>query len=132
MPQVSKFVTTDFQILSHTFRPPNPALSIAYGGQEQMPNACNICHTDQSPEWAAAVLGQEIPTGLATRVPLPTPLPVSTQVVPLANMSGEGGPPQIPQGSSRGPNVWLWGLSIAALVGIFGYFLRRRQKVSLT
>lgn len=132
MPQVSKFVVSDFQILSHTFRPPNPALSIAYGGQEQMPNACNICHADKNPEWAAAVLGQEIPTTLATRVPLPTPLPVSTQVVPVANISGGGGSASLPQASSGFSNAWLWGISLLALVGGFAYFLWRRRKVSLT
>ena len=66
MPQVSKLVPTDFQILSHTFRPPNPALSIAYGGFDKMPNACILCHEDKTSEWAAAVLGQEIPSAGAT------------------------------------------------------------------
>jgi len=132
MPQISKFVASDFQILSHTFRPPNPSLSIAYGGQEQMPNACNICHADKNPGWAAAVLGQEIPARLATRVPLPTPLHISTQAAPLANPPEEGGLLSLPQASSGSQNGWLWGLSIATLAGIFGLILWRRLKVSLT
>lgn len=32
----------------HGFRIPRPDLTIAYG----VPNACNQCHTDRSPEWA--------------------------------------------------------------------------------
>jgi tetratricopeptide (TPR) repeat protein len=32
----------------HSLRPPTPAATIAHGS----PNACNLCHTDQSPEWA--------------------------------------------------------------------------------
>lgn len=33
----------------HSFRPPMPEATIAFGS----PNACNICHFDKSPEWAA-------------------------------------------------------------------------------
>ncbi len=32
----------------HSFRPPMPEATIQFGS----PNACNICHTDKSPEWA--------------------------------------------------------------------------------
>ena len=32
----------------HSFRPPMPGATIAFGS----PNACNICHTDKTPEWA--------------------------------------------------------------------------------
>ncbi len=36
----------------HSFRPPMPEATIRYGS----PNACNLCHTDKSPEWANAVV----------------------------------------------------------------------------
>ncbi|HPF50176.1 MAG TPA: ammonia-forming cytochrome c nitrite reductase subunit c552 [Draconibacterium sp.] len=36
----------------HSFRPPMPEATIRYGS----PNACNICHTDKTPEWAKQVL----------------------------------------------------------------------------
>lgn len=36
----------------HSFRPPTPETTIKYGS----PNACNICHTDKSPEWANDVV----------------------------------------------------------------------------
>jgi Tfp pilus assembly protein PilF len=32
----------------HSFRPPMPEATIRYGS----PNACNLCHTDKTPEWA--------------------------------------------------------------------------------
>ncbi len=32
----------------HSFRPPMPAATIKF----KSPNACNLCHTDESPEWA--------------------------------------------------------------------------------
>lgn len=32
----------------HSFRPPMPEATMAFGS----PNACNICHSDKSPEWA--------------------------------------------------------------------------------
>ncbi|MCD6346098.1 MAG: ammonia-forming cytochrome c nitrite reductase subunit c552 [Bacteroidales bacterium] len=32
----------------HSLRPPMPAATIAFGS----PNACNLCHTDETPEWA--------------------------------------------------------------------------------
>jgi hypothetical protein len=34
----------------HTFRPPVPEITVRYG----VPNACNTCHDDRTPEWAAA------------------------------------------------------------------------------
>ncbi|MFW6289848.1 MAG: ammonia-forming cytochrome c nitrite reductase subunit c552 [Mariniphaga sp.] len=36
----------------HSFRPPMPQATIQFGS----PNACNICHTDKSPEWANQVV----------------------------------------------------------------------------
>jgi len=36
----------------HSFRPPTPEATIRYGS----PNACNICHTDKTPEWANEIV----------------------------------------------------------------------------
>ncbi len=36
----------------HSFRPPMPEATIRYGS----PNACNLCHTDKTPEWANAIV----------------------------------------------------------------------------
>jgi len=38
----------------HSFRPPMPEATIKYDS----PNACNICHTDKSPEWANKIVKQ--------------------------------------------------------------------------
>lgn len=127
MPQISKLVPTDFQILSHTFRPPNPALSIAYGGQEQMPNSCNLCHEDKTPEWAAAVLGEEIPTAGATRVPPPTPLPVPTSAAAFVGETSGSEIVVLPISQPQGLNLWPWGLGGAALVGLLVVLWARRK-----
>ncbi|MFC2030759.1 multiheme c-type cytochrome, partial [Chloroflexota bacterium] len=49
----------NFDFHSHTFWPPDPRVTIMYGGQDEMPNACNLCHTDESPEWAVEAMGLE-------------------------------------------------------------------------
>jgi tetratricopeptide (TPR) repeat protein len=36
----------------HSFRPPMPEATIRYGS----PNACNLCHTDKTPQWANAIV----------------------------------------------------------------------------
>jgi tetratricopeptide (TPR) repeat protein len=38
----------------HSFRPPMPEATIKFDS----PNACNMCHTDKSPEWANKVVKQ--------------------------------------------------------------------------
>ncbi len=38
----------------HSFRPPMPEATIKFGS----PNACNMCHTDKSPEWANKIVKQ--------------------------------------------------------------------------
>jgi hypothetical protein len=79
MPAVSQLVPTDFQIVSHTFWPPDPRKTLQYG-QERMPTACYICHTDKPPEWAISVLGltppEETPPA-PTSLSQPTPVAVA-------------------------------------------------------
>jgi hypothetical protein len=118
MPQISKLVPTDFQIRSHTFKPPSPALSIAYGGQDQMPNACNLCHAEKTPGWAAAVLAQESPATDATRVPAPTSPPIPTSVVAQSSEPGDEDSIELDLPESPRRSFWSWGLGIAALVGL--------------
>lgn len=90
MPTLAEAATAEynFDIHSHTFWPPNPLVTIQYGGQEKMPNACNLCHTDQSPEWAAQAMGLEIgEVSLApTAAPAepPTPVPTATPFLGLS------------------------------------------------
>ncbi|MEZ4561106.1 MAG: hypothetical protein R2854_32485, partial [Caldilineaceae bacterium] len=78
----------EFDVRSHTFLQPNPQGSIEHGGVDEMPNSCNLCHTDmgESPEWAAQTIAyakQSWPDRTAefgpgptpTSPPAPTPLP---------------------------------------------------------
>jgi len=48
--------TTTYMVVDprhdHSFRVPRPDLSVALG----TPNACNQCHTDRNPQWAAAAI----------------------------------------------------------------------------
>jgi ssDNA-binding Zn-finger/Zn-ribbon topoisomerase 1 len=60
----------NFDFHSHTVWPPDPRVTIHYGGQEIMPNACNLCHADQSPEWAAQTIGLDM--GAVSVAPKPT------------------------------------------------------------
>ncbi len=131
MPQISMLVPTDFQIRSHSFRPPNPALSITYDGQDQMPNACNLCHLGQTPEWAASILGQEIPSVGATPVPPPTPLPISTAIVRTAieSRTSEQLVSLEPEISNR--SSWLWLVGFAAMAGFLGtlWTIRKAKRI---
>jgi hypothetical protein len=117
----------NFDIHSHTFWAPNPVVTIQYGGQEKMPNACNLCHTDQSPEWAAQAMGLEIgevslaPT--AAPVAPPTLVPTAT---PFLGLSEEEFAEE-PQ-SSSGLLLWIAaGLGLLAVVVLFILALQRRD-----
>lgn len=46
----------------HSFRVPRPDLSVAIG----VPNACNACHAERSPDWAARVVAEWYPRGRQT------------------------------------------------------------------
>jgi hypothetical protein len=106
----------NFDFHSHTFWPPDPRLTIHYGGQEIMPNACNLCHTDQTPEWAAQAMGLEVeavslaPTPTAERPPTPIPTPT-----PFLGLTTEELAEEPPMGGS----LLLWvvaGLGLLAVV----------------
>jgi hypothetical protein len=83
----SESVEYNFDFHSHTFWPPDPRVTIMYGGQTEMPNACNLCHADKTAEWAAEAMGLEagavslVPTGTPA-VP-PTPVPTVTPFLGL-------------------------------------------------
>jgi predicted CXXCH cytochrome family protein len=48
MPRIAQTIA-DVNVRSHTFVFIPPARTVQFG----MPNACNVCHKDKSPEWAA-------------------------------------------------------------------------------
>jgi predicted CXXCH cytochrome family protein len=51
MPSIARTIGA-VTVRSHTFRFISPTETVQYG----MPNACNACHDDETPEWAIAVL----------------------------------------------------------------------------
>ncbi len=51
MPKIEETIA-DVNVHAHTFRFITPAETGAY----KIPNACNVCHTDKSTEWAGTVL----------------------------------------------------------------------------
>lgn len=50
----------------HSIRAPRPDLTVALG-RENAPNACNDCHRDRSPEWAARAVRRWYPGGQQTK-----------------------------------------------------------------
>jgi Flp pilus assembly protein TadD len=50
----------------HSFRVPRPDLTVALG-RENAPNACNDCHRDRSPQWAAQAVRRFYPGGQQTK-----------------------------------------------------------------
>jgi Flp pilus assembly protein TadD len=50
----------------HSFRVPRPDLTVALG-PENAPNACNDCHRDRSPQWAAQAVRRWYPGGQQER-----------------------------------------------------------------
>ncbi len=132
MPTLAEAATAEynFDIHSHTFWAPNPVVTIQYGGQEKMPNACNLCHTNQSPEWAAQAIGLEVgavslapttmPTMPVTPVPSATPFPGSDEEDFGAEQPG-------------GPNVLLWfavGLLLVVLAVVLILVIERKGRGS--
>jgi hypothetical protein len=93
-----------------------------------MPNACNLCHTDKSPEWAAEAMGLEIvevsiaPTG--TPVTPPTPVPTTT---PFLGLSEEE---LVEEQQGRG-NLLLWlaaGLGLLVVVVVLILVVQRQDR----
>lgn len=88
MPEMATSAVS-YDIHNHSFLQPNPENSLAHGGLQAMPNACNNCHTtaEEGPIWAtetiayvkalatpapASIFG---PGPTPTSPPPPTPLP---------------------------------------------------------
>ena len=83
-----------YDIHSHSFLQPNPQGSIDHGGVENMPNACNQCHSDagETPDWAVQTISyaqaQAKPSASSFFGPGPTP----TSPPPPTPMAAVGQP----------------------------------------
>jgi len=118
----------NFDFHSHTFWAPDPRVTIQYDGQKVTPNACNLCHADQSPEWAAEVMGLEIETvslmPTATVISPPTPVPT---VTPFLGLTEE----ELAEEPAGGGSVLLWvaaGVGLVAIVVALILASRRRGR----
>ena len=132
MPTLGEAGTAEynFDMHSHTFWPPNPVVTIQHGGQANMPNACNVCHTDQSAEWAAQAMGLQI--GAVTPVPTtvfnapPTTVPTATPFLGLSEK--ETGQQQRGSGGTLLLLAAGFGLLIAIVALILAIGRQRRQE----
>jgi len=126
MPTLAEAATAEynFDIHSHTFWDPDPVGTMRYGGQDAMPNACNLCHTDQTPEWAAQVLDLEVAplTPIPTATPAPPPTAVPT-AIPLPTVA-----PSQPPGLGGIPWAWLAGAVVATGVVMALILIQRRRE----
>lgn len=130
MPTLAQATTAEynFDFHSHTFWPPDPRVTIQFGGEDIMPNACNLCHTDQSPEWAAEAMGLEVGAislaATATPAIPPTPVPTAT---PFLGLSEE----DTGEEEQSAFNLVLWltaGLGLLAVVVALILALRRPER----
>jgi predicted CXXCH cytochrome family protein len=119
-----------FDVHNHTFHQPDLEASLSYE-LENMPNACNLCHTDMSAEWAfntisyAAAVTTPAPASLfgpgptPTSPPPPTPIPVAGQ--PPAEI-------QVPSHTwVRYTFLAVVGLALAGIAYAFIYIVRSRE-----
>jgi Flp pilus assembly protein TadD len=67
----------------HSFRAPRPDLTVALG-RENVPNACNDCHRDRSPQWAARAVRRWYPGGQHERPHYATALHAARAFQPAA------------------------------------------------
>jgi len=103
----------------HSFSVPRPDLSHALG----VPNACNQCHTDRSPQWAAAVVEEKF--GQSTRASFASVIAAGRQGIesaegPLVALANEISQPAIVRATALSllVNYSLRGSSVAIERGL--------------
>ena len=93
-----------------------------------MPNACNLCHSDQSPEWAAQALSLEVGevAVVPTLAPVASPTPVPT-ATPFLNLEEEEADEE--QGINADlPLLFVGGLGFMALLVALILVVQRRDR----
>jgi predicted CXXCH cytochrome family protein len=123
-----------FDIHSHTFHQPDVEASLAHG-VEAMPNACNLCHTDMSAEWASdtltyvATVTTPAPAALFGPGPTPTPPPPPT---PLPNVGEPSTQIQSPSDTwVRYAFLTVLALSLLGILYAFVRIMRSREPASV-
>ena len=118
---------------NHSFLQPNPEASIAHGGIEMMPNACNVCHTEigQDEEWAAQTIAyaKAVGTPASSAYFGPGPTPISPP--PPTPISVAGQPSEhvfVPTGRwVRNIAIALFGIILLIAVVAAGNNMRIRR-----
>jgi len=126
-----------YDIHNHSFLQPNPQASVDHGGLENMPNACNTCHTDlaETPQWAAetiAFAAQTIaPTPVAALGPGPVPTsPPPPTAIPSAGQKPDAEAYQI-EGSRWLRNTFFVIIVLVVIIGVgFGVYTYTRSRRS--
>jgi len=126
-----------YDIHNHSFLQPDPQASIDHGGLENMPNACNTCHTalGETPQWAAetiAFAAQTIdPTPVAALGPGPTPVsPPPPTAIPSVGEKADAEDYKI-EGSLWLRNIFFAIIVLVVIIGIgFGVYTYIRSRRS--
>ena len=127
----------DFDIRVHSFLQPEPAGSVAHGGVEAMPNACNRCHTalGETPEWAAQTIAHAVAQATPDPASFFGPGPTPTSPPPPTPVSSVGQPAVLETAPAAG---WLrtafFGLLGVLALGVvaavvYAVFVRRAKHV---
>lgn len=93
-----------------------------------MPNACNLCHSDQSPEWAAQALSLDIEEVVVVPTPAPvaspTPVPTAT---PFLNLEEEESVEE-QRGTTNLPLMFVGGLGFLVVLIAVILVVQRRDR----
>ncbi|MCB0115027.1 MAG: hypothetical protein KDD84_13090 [Caldilineaceae bacterium] len=129
MPAMSTNATA-FDIHNHTFHQPNPEASLAFG-DEEMPNSCTLCHTDQNAAWAADTIAYAKAVTTPAPASLFGPGPTPTSPPPPTPIPSAGQPaPEIEAPSNPWVRYTFFGVLTLAALGIiyaFIYIIRTRE-----
>ncbi len=133
MPELSKQLATEYEIFSHTFWPPDPNKTIRYGGQDKMPLACLLCHTDKDAQWAAQILVEYDMAPTIETPGLPTPqeegaaAPEPTVAPQPTAEAASGAPPPAAQPSPGNP-LLIGGVILVVALVIVGVVMWRKGR----
>lgn len=93
-----------------------------------MPNACNLCHSDQSPEWAAEAMSLDVEevAFVPTLAPVASPTAVPT-ATPFLDLEEEEAAEEQP-GNGNLPLMFAVGLGFLAVLVVIILVVQRRDR----
>ncbi|NOZ71328.1 MAG: hypothetical protein GXP38_05345 [Chloroflexi bacterium] len=86
-----------YDIHNHSMLQPNPEATLAFGGVEEMPNACNLCHdkSGESPQWAVDTISYAAEHSPPNPAAIFGPGPTPTSPPPPTHIPSVGQPAEI-------------------------------------